>query len=278
MGVRKNQSRLTKDEKSRFVAAVKELKASGVYDRYVSIHRRAMMDVRPDPAHGGPAFLPWHREYLWRFERELQKVDPTVTIPYWNWVRDRSPGAMPFTPDFLGGNGRRRDGMVTDGPFAYPTGEWTLRVRDMNRMPRFLARFMGSGMNLPTGRDIARVLRTKPFDTRPWDFGSDPRRSFRAALEDHHNAVHVWVGGTMGMATSPNDPVFWMHHAMIDRLWAMWQKRNPREPYRPRRNGPRGHKLNDPMWPWRRTRRQPTPRKVLDHSRLGYSYDDETRW
>jgi tyrosinase len=37
--------------------------------------------------------------------------------------------------------------------------------------------------------------------------------------------VHVWVGGTMGfIATAPADPVFWMHHCNIDRLWWDWQQ------------------------------------------------------
>ena len=82
MGVRKSVSRLTAGERARFVAAVLELKRRGVYDRYVTVHMRAMMNVVPDPAHGGPAFFPWHREYLRRFETDLQKVDPSVTIPY----------------------------------------------------------------------------------------------------------------------------------------------------------------------------------------------------
>lgn len=278
MGTRKDQARLTAAEKERFIAALKEIKANGVYDRYVEIHRKAMMVQRPDPAHGGPAFLPWHREYLRRFELELQKVDSRVTIPYWNWLRDRSPDSAPFTADFMGGNGRRRDGKVTDGPFAFSTGEWDLNVRVFPEMPRFLTRFIMTGLRLPNKRQIAVALRRTPFDVRPWNFGSNPRRSFRADLEGHHNTVHVWVGGEMGAATSPNDPIFFLHHAMIDRLWAIWQKRHPDEPYRPFRGGPRGHNHKDPMWPWRGESEPPTPRSVLDHNALGYRYAYEGRW
>ena len=37
----------------------------------------------PDQAHNAPAFLPWHRAFLLEFEREMQKIDPRVALPYW---------------------------------------------------------------------------------------------------------------------------------------------------------------------------------------------------
>jgi hypothetical protein len=45
------------------------------------------------------------------------------------------------------------------------------------------------------------------------------------ALEGYHNTVHMYVGGnTMPYpAISPNDPMFWLHHANVDRLWSQWQ-------------------------------------------------------
>jgi tyrosinase len=52
--------------------------------------------------------------------------------------------------------------------------------------------------------------------------------AFTPALQGVHNSGHVWVGGSMGsVATAPADPVFWMHHAEIDRIWAAWQAANP---------------------------------------------------
>lgn len=52
--------------------------------------------------------------------------------------------------------------------------------------------------------------------------------TFASALEGVHNSGDVWVGGSMGsIATAPADPVFWMHHAEIDRIWAEWQGANP---------------------------------------------------
>ena len=94
MGIRKNQSSLTSAERSAYVSAVKALKASGAYDVFVAEHRAAFLAGPNDPAHGGPAFLPWHREYLRRFERALQEFDPNVSLPYWDWT-DPTPLLQP---------------------------------------------------------------------------------------------------------------------------------------------------------------------------------------
>ena len=51
---------------------------------------------------------------------------------------------------------------------------------------------------------------------------------FTFQLEDLHNRVHVWTGGTMSeIPVAAFDPVFWAHHTMIDRLWAIWQQAHP---------------------------------------------------
>src|SRR6267378_2401282 len=46
--------------------------------------------------------------------------------------------------------------------------------------------------------------------------------AFSGALELPHGWVHNAVGGTMGSSRSPADPLFWLHHAMVDRLWSIW--------------------------------------------------------
>lgn len=52
--------------------------------------------------------------------------------------------------------------------------------------------------------------------------------SFQSGLENSiHNAVHNAVGGTMASASSPADPLFWSHHANIDRIWNQWQSSHP---------------------------------------------------
>ena len=74
----------------------------------------------------------------------------------------------------------------------------------------------------------------------------------------------------MPPGTSPNDPVFFLHHCFVDKMWADWRAQNPSQGYAPVSGGPAGHNLNDAMFPW--TTR---PADVLDHHALGYQYDDE---
>jgi tyrosinase len=107
--------------------------------------------------------------------------------------------------------------------------------------------------------------------------------------ESAHNRVHGWVGGllgttpegikvlgTMGLPTSPNDPVFFLHHANIDRLWAEWQRVHGVDSYEPASCGQqalelgcRGNTRTDRMHP----PFEATPADVADIGALGYRYD-----
>lgn len=139
--------------------------------------------------HGNPRFLPWHRIYLLRLEELLMSVDPTVCIPYW-----KSSEEQAFPSWLLG---------------------FTPTVNLMGG-PHLVTRTIGAFANLPDAGDVATVMASGTYN------------SFAAGLEGIHNSGHVWVGGTMqSVVTAPADPVFWMHHCEIDRIWAEWQAANP---------------------------------------------------
>ncbi|MFJ8588320.1 tyrosinase family protein [Streptomyces sp. NPDC093595] len=271
MTVRKNQAQLTATEKKRFVDALLELKRSGRYDTFVSTHNDFIMsdtDSGDRVGHRSPSFLPWHRKFLLQFEQALQAVDPSVALPYWDWTTDRTPRASLWAPDFMGGTGRSRDGQVTDGPFAASGGRWRITVRVDGR--DYLRRALGGGRELPTRAEVDSVLAMETYDMAPWNSASD---GFRNHLEgwrgvNLHNRVHVWVGGHMATGASPNDPVFWMHHAFIDKLWADWQARHPRSGYLPAAGTPNVVDLRDTMRPWNDV----TPADMLDHT-PHYTYD-----
>ncbi|MFE5300652.1 tyrosinase family protein [Streptomyces sp. NPDC056632] len=272
MTVRKNQATLTADEKRRFVNALLELKRTGRYDTFVTTHNAFIMsdtDTSDRVGHRSPSFLPWHRRFLIEFERALQSVDASVTLPYWDWTADRTSRSSLWAPDFLGGTGRARDGQVLDGAFARAGNRWTVNVRVDGR--DYLRRDLGAGgRQLPTRAEVDSVLAMETYDTAPWNSSSD---GFRNHLEgwrgvNLHNRVHVWVGGQMATGVSPNDPVFWMHHAFVDKLWADWQARHPRSPYLPAAGTPNVVDLNDTMRPWGDV----TPADMLDHTRH-YTFD-----
>jgi tyrosinase len=251
MGVRKNASTLTADEKARFIAAVLQVKANGRYDQYVLQHR----DLFEIGIHNNPIFLPWHREFLHQLELDLQSVDPTVSIPYWDWTVDRSIGPPIWSDDLMGGNGQGPDRRVTTGPFAFPG--WVLNVIDppMDAGPA-LRRQLGSG-TLPTASQVNAVLGN-----------SLSYASFRPNAEQlAHNTVHIFIGGSAAASTSPNDPAFFLLHCNVDRLWAEWQRLHPTAaPY----TGPAG-----PMLPVLPGAAGVIPASLVNHTTLGYTYDTD---
>ncbi|MFI5620484.1 tyrosinase family protein [Streptomyces sp. NPDC051567] len=274
MTVRKNQANLSSFEKKAFVDAVLELKRRGRYDAFVTTHRRQFnMDMFSGQpvGHLAPSFLPWHRQYLRDFERELQSIDWSVSIPYWDWTTDNTVTAALWAPDFLGGTGRDLDYQVMDGPFAHSAGNWPITVQDDSNP--FLARSLaGRVTTLPTRAQTDAVLAIPEYDTAPWNESS--AGGFRNHLEggtayqSMHNRVHIWIGGQMAQSVSPNDPVFWLHHAFIDKLWADWQRLHPGSAhYLPGGNTTGTVDLNETMPPWNTV----TPSDLLDHTRH-YTY------
>ncbi|MFD0007887.1 tyrosinase family protein [Streptomyces sp. NPDC127178] len=272
MAVRKNQSVLSSAEKRDFLEAVLELKNNGQYDDFVRTHNEFIMsdtDQGERVGHRSPSFLPWHRRFLLAFERELQQVNPDVTLPYWDWSTDSTPESSLWASDFMGGGGRSRDGQVMSGPFAHISGRWSIDAQIDTRP--FLRRALGGGgRSLPTRADIESVLEVDTYDAPPWNSTS---RGFRNFLEgwrgvNLHNRVHVWVGGHMATGASPNDPVFWLHHAFIDKLWADWQARHPSSPYLPDTQTEDVIDVDSTMRPWDDV----TPRDMLDHTQF-YTYE-----
>jgi tyrosinase len=84
-----------------------------------------------------------------------------------------------------------------------------------------------------------------------------------------HNRIHNYIGGTMGPSTSPNDPVFWLHHCYVDKLWADWQRMHPSHSYLPDGGARQGHNLRDLIVPWN----EKAIKDVLDIQELGYQYE-----
>ena len=95
--VRKNANTLTPGERDRFVAAFAQLNNQGA-GRFADF-RDMHTAVSSPQAHGAPGFLPWHRAYLLDLERELQAIDPSVSLPYWRFDQ---PAPNIFTRDFFG--------------------------------------------------------------------------------------------------------------------------------------------------------------------------------
>ncbi|MBC9000009.1 tyrosinase family protein [Pseudomonas sp. N40(2020)] len=235
MDIRRNHRDLTRQQKQAFISAIYRLKndvpsilrpgLQSRYDDFVQIHKNSMglgSPLNPNP-HRSPLFFPWHRILIRQFERALQAAsrDSSITLPYWNW--SMSGANDPFTDDFMGRDGDPlQNQRVTFGPFAFESRLFTVNVLDNDQGDSGLLRNLGGGGALPSTEDIEAALDRTPYWSVP--------DGWENIAETMHNGVHAWVGGNMGTASSPNDPVFFLHHCHLDYLWERWKRANPLEP------------------------------------------------
>jgi tyrosinase len=267
------------------------------YDLFVVWHHVAMMTPTPpdgtvdrNAAHKGPVFCPWHRFMLRQLELNLQRVlqDNTFGLPYWDWAAD---GELPvdqqtqsklWTADGIGGSGSP----VSTGPFVFESADRKsfrvrvetgpdLKLRQVNRGLR--RRLADDVRDLPTKAHTSQVIAIEPYDGEPWT--TESNTGFRNRLEGWtpnapalHNRVHVWVGGDMSPASSPNDPVFFLNHCNVDRIWEAWMKRHGRVylPDETASDDLRGHRLGDQLSSL--VSAPTTPAAVLDITSQ-YEYD-----
>jgi hypothetical protein len=144
-------------------------------------------------------FLPWHRLFLMAFENIIRALtgQAAFTLPYWNYL-DPAEAAIPA--EFR---------MANDGTWG------ALYSPDRNAS-------VNAGAPIGAPSDLTpEVLSEASYSP----VGAD--QGFCANLDlGLHSTVHVGVGdASHGMGLIPgaaNDPLFWLHHCNIDRLWASW--------------------------------------------------------
>lgn len=252
------------------------------WDLFVLWHYVAMQLPTPggaNRAHGGPVFLPWHRMFMIRLEETIQTRtnNPNFGLPYWDWARDRTLSSALWRSGNLGSN----RGAVTTGPIGALrvrlTESWSETTGSFleSHAPRPITRNAGQDTRaLPTKTQVRACLAEADYDRAPWDMNAAGFRNrlegWRPQAPGLHNLVHVWVGGDMSPGTSPNDPVFYLNHCNVDRIWEAKMVRSGRT-YRPSSGGPSGHNLNDPMVSL--IGAAMTPAGVLDVS-AWYTYDN----
>ena len=226
MAVRKRATQMTDTEKQRFKDVITTLIQNGTYGQLVRHHANMMHNMHGSMGFvGRQRFLPWHRVYLLRLEEAMQAIDPLSFIPYWRWTTQRS------VPSWL----------QNFRPTVNVPGQGNITVTRNTGIPPLL----------PTTAHVNDVLSETTFT------------DFVTQLEFIHNDVHGWVRGTMALiTTSPADPLFWLHHAQVDRLWSVWQAKPSNAGKNPILSW-----NNRIMDPWTETATQ-----VRSITTLGYSY------
>jgi Common central domain of tyrosinase/Polyphenol oxidase middle domain len=204
--IRKNVYSLSPAEISSIKTGIANMKAlpytnptSWTYQ--AAIHGTTLSDALPswNSCHQAGAsffFLAWHRMYCYFFERILRAKsgDPNLTLPYWNYQTNAT-----LHPDYRSN--------AVGNPLYDGSRSATIN----------------SGGSLPASisTSIDNALINIPY----YDFQSD--------INGPHGSVHISIGGNMGSVSSAaQDPIFWLHHCNIDRLWEAWlrkceSRRNP---------------------------------------------------
>ena len=149
-------------------------------------------------------FLPWHRAYLLYFENALRDRNPNAFLSWWDWTSAASHAAgVPFAFSVQDVAGQ-----------ANPLYDANIEILSPPMNER-TSRDAGPPDFLPAQMQIAQLLGLTQYE------------DFSEQLEDIHDGVHGWVGGSMGVVPfAAFDPIFWSHHCMIDRIWYLWQLRN----------------------------------------------------
>ncbi|OWW18576.1 tyrosinase family protein [Noviherbaspirillum denitrificans] len=135
--------------------------------------------------HSAPYFLAWHRGYIYYFERQLQIVsgNSNLALPYWDY-------------------------------YTYPTipSEFT---DPATGNPLYISGRVNT--------NVYSALSLSPFASTVWNFERGRPNAFEPLIESKpHNPVHNIIAGVMATMESPLDPIFYLHHANIDRLWHAW--------------------------------------------------------
>lgn len=250
--VRNDQAHLSNASKDAFRNAIVKLVEDGKYDELIRDHMDMSHNMHGTMGEVGLyRFLPWHRRYLTEMERELQRVDailrPNATdklgIPYWRW-QDSFPSWL--------------DGFL---PAKDPNSKKIPPSRK-NSPPPDKANAVDIDI-IVNHYSLQKTGLTSENDYTKFTYGIEGwgKRPDGTSLPAH-NQGHAWIGGIMNNTfTSPTDPMFWLHHAEIDRLWEIWRIAHPTP--KPPLSG-----SDNIMDPWMESYED-----LLAISSLGYSYD-----
>ncbi|KAJ1657858.1 hypothetical protein IWQ61_002802 [Dispira simplex] len=213
INVRKEWRQMTRGEQNTYVRAVKTLNSGtkpSKYDELTKLH----LDYA-NSTHTWPVFFPFHRLFIRKFEEQLQKINPSVVLAYWDWSIDSAdPSSSPIW-DTYGGTGTGADQCVTTGQFA----NWQVQYDLNGTQPHCLRRNFNRGTTLGPVFPPEYLEQTSRDTNNYTDWWNTLERG-------PHGIVHGFIGGDMLDMASPNDPVFWLHHTFLDKLWSEWQDKN----------------------------------------------------
>lgn len=268
--VRKDANELSDKARQDFIDALAKLNGinstpgsgKGVYVKdFVDMH---VNGARLNQ-HGDCHFLPWHRLYMLDLERKLQEINPVVTLPYWKFDQ-QAPRV--FHQDFLGETDRVPPGQTLTSGTANklakfsidnPLSKW--QINDVSGIPResFFDTINDSAKNPIPNLELLNEDETLKLGGQDARLGRQ-RTGFSKMEGSPHASAHVSFNGPINdVPNAPKDPLFFLLHCNVDRLWAKWQIKFDRDnlndeksyPYLTAADTPDSWKIiNATQWPW----------------------------
>ncbi|WP_299164773.1 tyrosinase family protein [uncultured Eudoraea sp.] len=205
--IRKNYTEMTDSEKTALVNAFYALRNGpdivndlAVFHRDffsfgISPNRDIHNNLMDEPE--DQIFFAWHRMQIFEMEQAMQEIDPNISIPYWDSSIDQSTTSSLWDQNFMGSF----------------DANWSLD------------RVLGSS-NLPSPAQVTALQAIPGSNWPPPTSGNIGFYSYANNMErgSVHVGAHVWVEGAMRSRSSPRDPIFYLHHGNVDRLWDEWEK------------------------------------------------------
>lgn len=286
--VRREVHDLSDAEFKQFTTGVNAMHKSGRWQKYAETHATTGMWSH---AHGARSlFLTWHRLFLLNIETDLQEAlgDCSFALPYWNSALSKNKKVSQirlFSSDMIGGPGckecykedigaavnnssdMRRNSSTDekfciDGPFEH----WKNEGQFPKCIIRGVGKLFGSGALFSVDEE-EKFLNSKDFS----------RFRDSRGLQSSHGITHMWINGHMGTDISPYDPMFFLHHNNIDRIFDMWQrKHNDVTSYGA---GVGEYFIGYPIGEWTRSdAKRFTVTQVLDSTSMRLDPDDEVSY
>uniref|UniRef100_H3GFA7 Tyrosinase copper-binding domain-containing protein n=1 Tax=Phytophthora ramorum TaxID=164328 RepID=H3GFA7_PHYRM len=233
--VRRSWEMYNASEKALYLEAVGIAMDKGYHMKFIQVHTETQSEYN---AHRNCMFIYWHRMMLLGYENMLRSLDPKfrcLTLPYWDHVSSQArlsagncttlQNCSPFVAD----SGGTLTGVtkslniygttigtssstlcINQGPLSHFCG---------NNTPcaSCITRTKGSGSPYPGSASFSSVYQ-QVFTYSSYD-------SFRGNVENGvHNIIHSTLGGVMGYLQSPADPIFYLHHGLVDLLQVIYLK------------------------------------------------------
>lgn len=192
--IRKNYNEMTTLERNNLVNAFYQLRTGADLINDLSVFHGAFFDLDNSPTPTAPdihfnlpdeperdIFLAWHRRQIFEVEQAMQDINPYISMPFWNSSTDQSITSPLWADNFM-------------GQFD---ADWDLQ------------RNLGGEDMLPFPSEVTQVQSQTQF------------LLYSDMLERGpvHHGAHRWVGGVMNANISPRDPIFYLHHTWVDKLW-----------------------------------------------------------